>query len=173
MCRFAGALEAGGVLGSGAGQIRPHHLLCCSSLEGKVRSLHVARDVYQRAHTTCHQSRPEVPEARPAAALHHIRAFSRKALFAARARMVTGGTLECRWPAAHVRDTARVRSLQVPIVRQLEPELHIDALPSTVEELRRFLPRLLLTREPGAAQGSAGTHPNVTTLPSLSAFFGI
>lgn len=32
----AGALEAAGLLGAGAGQVAPHHLLCCSTLDGKV-----------------------------------------------------------------------------------------------------------------------------------------
>ncbi|KAG2492432.1 hypothetical protein HYH03_009375 [Edaphochlamys debaryana] len=87
-----GALEAAGLLGSGPGKVKPHHVLCCSTLDGKV-----------------------------------------------------------------------------PIVRQLEPDLHVDGHPVSVEELRRFLPRLLLVREASGASGSG----NVGVASSLPAYFGL
>eukprot|EP00198_Chlamydomonas_reinhardtii_P006121 XP_001695457.1 predicted protein [Chlamydomonas reinhardtii] len=89
----AGALEAAGLLGAGAGQVAPHHLLCCSTLDGKV-----------------------------------------------------------------------------PIVRQLDPDLHVDGHAVSVDELKRFLPRLLLVRE-DAGSGSGGSG-NVGLASSLRAFFG-
>ncbi|GLC44816.1 hypothetical protein PLESTB_001210800 [Pleodorina starrii] len=89
-----GALEAAGLLGSGPGQIRQHHVLCCSTLDGKV-----------------------------------------------------------------------------PIVRQLEPDLHVDGHPASVDELKRFLPRLLLVREGPAAAGSS--QANVGVAASLTAYFGL
>lgn len=89
-----GALESAGLLGSGPGQIKPHHVLCCSTVEGKV-----------------------------------------------------------------------------PIVRQLEPDLHMDAHTASVEELKRFLPQLLLVRE-GSGSQSAGAA-NVAMAASLGAFFGL
>jgi hypothetical protein len=88
-----GALEAAGVLGSSAGQIKPHKLLFCSTLEGKVS-----------------------------------------------------------------------------IVRQLEPDLHIDGHPATIESLRRFMPKLLHVVGPGLQQAAAGA-PNVLGATSLRAFF--
>ncbi|KXZ43707.1 hypothetical protein GPECTOR_82g241 [Gonium pectorale] len=92
-----GALEAAGLLGSGPGQVRPHHVLCCSTLEGKV-----------------------------------------------------------------------------PIVRQLEPDLHIDGHAASVDELKRFLPRLLLVRPGGGAGGGAGgSSGNVGVANSLGEYFGL
>ncbi len=89
-----GALESAGLLGSGPGQVKAHHVLCCSTLEGKV-----------------------------------------------------------------------------PIVRQLEPDLHMDAHTASVEELKRFLPQLLLVRE-GSGSQPAGAA-NVAIAASLGAFFGL
>ncbi|GIL56132.1 hypothetical protein Vafri_11577 [Volvox africanus] len=89
-----GALEAAGVLGNGPGQIRQHHLLCCSTLDGKV-----------------------------------------------------------------------------PIVRQLEPELHVDGHSGSIDDLKRFMPHLLLVREghTSAASGQA----NVGIAASLPSYFGL
>ncbi|KAG2430180.1 hypothetical protein HXX76_010279 [Chlamydomonas incerta] len=89
----AGALEAAGLLGGGPGQVAPHHVLCCSTLDGKV-----------------------------------------------------------------------------PIVRQLDPDLHVDGHVVSVDELKRFLPRLLLVREDAGSGG--GGSGNVGVAPSLRAFFG-
>ncbi|KAL0043384.1 hypothetical protein WJX79_003269 [Trebouxia sp. C0005] len=69
-----GALEDVGLVGSSEGQIKPHRLIFCSTLEGKVS-----------------------------------------------------------------------------IVRQLEPELHIDGHPTTVEDLKRFMPQILHITQPGRA----------------------
>ncbi|EFJ40327.1 hypothetical protein VOLCADRAFT_84514 [Volvox carteri f. nagariensis] len=90
-----GALEAAGVLGNGPGQVKQHHVLCCSSLDGKV-----------------------------------------------------------------------------PIARQLEPELHVDGHPASVDELKRFLPRLLLVRE-GAPGGAGSSQVNVSVAASLTEYFGM
>ncbi|PNH04545.1 Peroxisome biogenesis protein 22 [Tetrabaena socialis] len=90
-----GSLEAAGLVGPGPGQVKPHHVLCCSTLEGKV-----------------------------------------------------------------------------PIVRQLEPDLHVDAHSASVDELRRFLPTLLLVRE-GSVAGQSYGASNVGLAPSLPAFFGL
>jgi hypothetical protein len=87
-----GALEAADLLGTGPGQVRPHKLLFCSTLEGKVS-----------------------------------------------------------------------------VVRQLEPHLHIDAAPPTLEGLRRFMPRLLHVVGPGVRPLAA---PNITSATSLAAFCG-
>jgi len=88
-----GALEAAGVLGSSPGQIKPHKLLFCSTLEGKVS-----------------------------------------------------------------------------IVRQLEPDLHVDGHPGTIESLRRFMPKLLHVVGPGVQRAETGA-PNVVGAPSLLGFF--
>ncbi|GIL88166.1 hypothetical protein Vretimale_14083 [Volvox reticuliferus] len=89
-----GALEAAGVLGKGPGQIKQHHLLCCSTLDGKV-----------------------------------------------------------------------------PIVRQLEPELHVDGHSGSIDELKRFLPHLLLVREGHTSAASGQT--NVGIAASLASYFGL
>jgi hypothetical protein len=68
---------------------------------------------------------------------------------------------------------------KVSVVRQLEPELHIDASPRTVGDLSRFVPQLLLiTGGPGeGGSGSGGGAPavaaaaNVECAASLEAFF--
>ncbi|KAG2447794.1 hypothetical protein HYH02_007251 [Chlamydomonas schloesseri] len=91
----AGSLEAAGLLGPGPGQVAAHHLLCCSTLDGKV-----------------------------------------------------------------------------PIVRQLDPDLHVDGHVVSVDELKRFLPRLLLVREEGSGSSASGGSGNVGLAPSLRAFFG-
>lgn len=57
---------------------------------------------------------------------------------------------------------------KVSIVRQIEPDLHIDGHVSTVEELRRFMPQLLLV---GAGGSPVVDGPNIGQAPSLSAFF--
>jgi hypothetical protein len=60
---------------------------------------------------------------------------------------------------------------KVSMVRQLEPDLHVDAAAATVQELRRFMPQLLHVAG-GAAAPAAGAA-NVRHTPSLSAFFGL
>lgn len=90
-----GALEAEGLLGPGAGQVRPHRLLFCGTLDGKVS-----------------------------------------------------------------------------IVRQLEPELHIDGHAVTVEDLKRFMPQLLLVQQEGLSAGRPSA-PNIGTAVSLPAYFGL
>eukprot|EP00884_Botryococcus_braunii_P016383 jgi/Botrbrau1/3428/Bobra.139_1s0008.1 len=89
-----GALEAGGVTGNGAGQIPPHRLITCSTLEGKVS-----------------------------------------------------------------------------IVRQLEPELHIDGHHQTIEDLKRFMPQLLHIRQEGSQPAGQGAH-NVGSALSLKEGLG-
>jgi hypothetical protein len=89
-----GALEAAGVLGGRPGQVRPHHVLFCCTLDGKVS-----------------------------------------------------------------------------LVRQLEPDLHIDNAAKTVEDLKRFMPRLLHIPPPGHDAAGQGAS-NVASSPSLAAHFG-
>ncbi|KAK9904670.1 hypothetical protein WJX75_000179 [Coccomyxa subellipsoidea] len=88
-----GALEAGALVGPSAGQIPPHRVLFCSTLEGKTS-----------------------------------------------------------------------------IVRQLEPELHIDGHPQTIEALKRFMPQLLHVRHPKAQAAGVGS-PNVGSAGSLIEVF--
>jgi hypothetical protein len=80
------------------------------------------------------------------------------------------------------------------VVRQLEPCVHVDAHPATIEALQRFMPRLVLVdgaeedggiADPGAADdapvvaaarayASAGAPPpNVTVAPSLAGYLGL
>lgn len=56
------------------------------------------------------------------------------------------------------------------IVRQLEPDLHIEGSSETVASLARFIPRLLHVQSPNtpSASGSA----NITSTSSLDVFFG-
>eukprot|EP00898_Chlorokybus_atmophyticus_P008058 jgi/Chlat1/8253/Chrsp77S07689 len=54
------------------------------------------------------------------------------------------------------------------IVRQVEPELHVDADGGTIQVLQRFLPRLLHVQEHAAITGTAG---NITTVMSLLSYF--
>jgi len=56
------------------------------------------------------------------------------------------------------------------IVRQVEPELHIDGQASTIEDLKRFIPQLLHVHAPGT-QPAAMEAQNVGHAPSLAAFF--
>ncbi|CAK0787573.1 hypothetical protein CVIRNUC_010795 [Coccomyxa viridis] len=88
-----GALEAGGLVGPGAGQIAAHRVLCCSTLDGKIS-----------------------------------------------------------------------------IARQLEPGLHIDGHPHTIESLRRFMPQLLYIRQPGLQKIPAAS-PNTAVANSLAEIF--
>lgn len=88
-----GSLEAVGLLGSAAGQIKPHHVLFCSTLDGKVS-----------------------------------------------------------------------------VVRQIEPDLHIDSSGKTIDDLKRFMPQLLHIPQPGTAVAGQGSS-NVRSSTSLTAFF--
>lgn len=66
-------------------------------------------------------------------------------------------------------------------VRQLEPELHVDAHPRTVSDLQRFVKQLVLVAPPGQqaalpAGGSGGggaAAANVQHAPSLAAALGV
>ncbi|GAX75277.1 hypothetical protein CEUSTIGMA_g2722.t1 [Chlamydomonas eustigma] len=70
---------------------------------------------------------------------------------------------------------------KVAIVRQLEPDLHVDSLDSTVEGLQRFIPALWQVVQSGndtsvgsnAYKEGGATAANVQRGPSLSAFFGL
>ncbi len=53
------------------------------------------------------------------------------------------------------------------LVRQLEPDLHVDGDAATVKELQRFLPRLLLVGGGGVASG------NVSCVASLQDAWGV
>ena len=90
-----GALEAADLLGNKPGQVKPHRLLFCGTLDGKVS-----------------------------------------------------------------------------IVRQLDPELHMDGHAVTVEDLRRFMPHLLLVNRGGAGAYKPG-GPNIGVVESLAAYFGL
>lgn len=62
---------------------------------------------------------------------------------------------------------------KVSVVRQLEPDVHIDGNHLTVDELRRFLPRLLHVQRPAdPAAGAGPATPNIRVVPSLAAAFG-
>ncbi|PSC74149.1 Peroxisome biogenesis 22 [Micractinium conductrix] len=100
-----GALEHAGVTGSQRGQVKPHRVLFCGTLEGKV-----------------------------------------------------------------------------PLVRQLEPELHIDGSEKTVLDLQRFVQQLVLVQHPpaaaaaaaaGSSAAAAAAPPNVQHAPSLAAALGL
>lgn len=58
---------------------------------------------------------------------------------------------------------------KVSMVRQLEPELHLDAHASTIEDLKRFMPQLVHV----SPSGPTIKAPNVGHAPSLAAFFGL
>eukprot|EP00899_Mesostigma_viride_P003100 jgi/Mesvir1/12791/Mv22842-RA.1 len=58
------------------------------------------------------------------------------------------------------------------IVRQLEPQLHIDTSEERVRTLVRFVPRLLHVMSPGVA-APAGLPSNVAVAASLSVIFGM
>lgn len=88
-----GSLEAAGLVGSQPGQVQPHHLLFCSTMDGKVST-----------------------------------------------------------------------------VRQLEPDLHIDGSAKTIDDLKRFMPRLLHITQPGTAAAGQGSS-NVTSSKSLQSYF--
>lgn len=59
---------------------------------------------------------------------------------------------------------------KVSIVRQLEPDLHIDGHPSTVEDLKRFVPQILHIVQPGSQPAAAG-NKNVGSAGSLADVF--
>jgi hypothetical protein len=91
---MTGSLEAVGLLGNQPGQLKQHHLLFCSTLDGKVS-----------------------------------------------------------------------------IVRQIEPDLHIDGSAKTIEDLKRFMPQLLHLPQPNSA-AAGQCSSNVVSSSSLAAFFG-
>lgn len=70
---------------------------------------------------------------------------------------------------------------KVSIVRQLEPDLHVDGHPMTVHDLQRFVPQLLHVRPPaGAAPAPTSSAvaaslsaPNVAVHGSLLEFLGL
>ncbi|KAI7838841.1 hypothetical protein COHA_007455 [Chlorella ohadii] len=70
---------------------------------------------------------------------------------------------------------------KVSIVRQLEPELHIDGHQQTVSDLQRFVKQLVLVGPPYLAQQAAAVPsggpglagPNVQHAPSLAAAMGL
>lgn len=88
-----GSLEAAGLVGDQPGQLRPHRLLFCSTLDGKMA-----------------------------------------------------------------------------IVRQIEPDLHIDGSAKTIDDLKRFMPQLLHIQQPGTQAAGQGSS-NVIVSSSLKAFF--
>ena len=58
------------------------------------------------------------------------------------------------------------------IVRQLEPGLHIDGAPSTVADLGRFVPNLLLCGPvPPPRPPPQGTLATLSGAPTLESFF--
>eukprot|EP00798_Chlamydomonas_sp_ICE-L_P031120 gene31120-6253_t len=64
----------------------------------------------------------------------------------------------------------RAKFMSVSIVRQIEPDLHIDGHSATVEDLQRFIPQLWLVGQAGAGS-SMSSYPNVAQEKSLQAFF--
>jgi len=58
------------------------------------------------------------------------------------------------------------------VVRQLEPDLHVDASATTVGALRRFLPQILHVRPAGRPAAPAAPTGSVACAPSLAEFFG-
>jgi hypothetical protein len=59
---------------------------------------------------------------------------------------------------------------KISMVRQLEPELHIDGHAATVEALKRFVPQLWHVQAPGVAPAAAGSG-HVAHAPTLARFF--
>lgn len=59
---------------------------------------------------------------------------------------------------------------KVAIVRQLEPDLHVESAASTVDALQRFTPQLLHVQQLGSRAAAAG-H-NVSTAGSFALAFG-
>mmetsp|Transcript_40362 Transcript_40362/g.48930 ORF Transcript_40362/g.48930 Transcript_40362/m.48930 type:complete len:281 (+) Transcript_40362:267-1109(+) len=55
------------------------------------------------------------------------------------------------------------------IVRQMEPDLHIDTCPDTMTGLARYVPRLLYVQV--GSNPIHGASSNITSTPSLAAFF--
>lgn len=62
---------------------------------------------------------------------------------------------------------------KVSIVRQLEPDLHIDGHALTVKDLQRFMPQLLHVVNPQSGSSTGAAQPNVAECKSLSDFFGV
>ena len=64
---------------------------------------------------------------------------------------------------------------KVSIVRQLEPDLHVDASVRTVSDLQRFVPRLLLVPRGGAraAPEALAAAANVEAADGLAEYFGV
>eukprot|EP00798_Chlamydomonas_sp_ICE-L_P006248 gene6248-2872_t len=65
----------------------------------------------------------------------------------------------------------RVSEGKVSVVRQLEPDLHIDGHYATMDDLKRFISQLWLVHHPKQGAAPLGASPNVAQAPSLSAFF--
>mmetsp|Transcript_8294 Transcript_8294/g.19896 ORF Transcript_8294/g.19896 Transcript_8294/m.19896 type:complete len:256 (+) Transcript_8294:265-1032(+) len=61
---------------------------------------------------------------------------------------------------------------KVSVVRQLEPDLHMDNSGSTVESLKRFIPRLLHVG-PGPEASGRGAAANVEVATSLREYFAV
>lgn len=79
------------------------------------------------------------------------------------------GTLPGQLPPHHVLFCSTLDG-KVSVVRQIEPDLHIDGSGKTVEDLKRFMPQLLHITQPGTAPAGAGSS-NVRSSSSLAAFF--
>ncbi len=62
---------------------------------------------------------------------------------------------------------------KVALVRQIEPDLHVDAASRTVDDLARFAPRLLHIVAPGSAMPTGRSAAHIVAAPSLAAFFGV
>ncbi|KAL4424243.1 hypothetical protein ABPG75_001544 [Micractinium tetrahymenae] len=62
---------------------------------------------------------------------------------------------------------------KVSLVRQLEPDLHIDGHEKTVSDLQRFVKQLVLVQQPGAAGSSLAAAGNIQLAPSLGAALGL
>lgn len=59
---------------------------------------------------------------------------------------------------------------KVSIVRQLEPDLHIDAHPQTVHDLQRFVRQLVFV---GGTAGGPKPAPNIQQAPTLASALGV
>jgi hypothetical protein len=61
---------------------------------------------------------------------------------------------------------------KVSMVRQLDPELHIDGSRATVDSLQRFIPQLLLVAKP-SGQAGAVLAANIGQIGNLKSHFGL
>mmetsp|Transcript_12499 Transcript_12499/g.32009 ORF Transcript_12499/g.32009 Transcript_12499/m.32009 type:complete len:255 (+) Transcript_12499:189-953(+) len=123
----------------------------CEGIAAIIQELATVAEVYLLAHVE-----DDIGEATVSGALEAAGITGRQAGQVRLHRVLFCGTLEGK----------------VSLVRQLEPDMHVDGESRTVHDLQRFVPQLLHVAPEGQA-GPAAAGPNVDACASLPAYLGL